>query len=227
MLKALAAMATAAALLAAGFVVLPKVLLKAPGASVQSDNRSVPLGQSRALPSITPVAVSGGFKPAALRIEDFQLVQANAGFAPLTPASLPNGYQERERYFRTGNRPAVIFTYLKPELLYIIVVERKLDPSAPVSQRPDNIGGQRPPGSPFSSNGQAPRVDIGGASGFYAQGLSRAALNALADVLTGRQLQSSQLHSVLFTRGDIEITVVADLNDVPRDQLIEIARGLH
>ncbi len=228
MMKITAALATAVALLAAGFVVLPKILLNAPGAAIKADDHSVPLGQTRSLPSATAIAgLAGAGTPVALQIEEFQAIQSAAGFTPLTPASLPGGYEERERYLRTGSRPAVVLSYRKPDQLYIFVVERKRDPGAQGFQRPDITGRQRPAGTAVAPYGQQPRVDIGGVTGVYTQGLSQTTVNALSGSVTPEQLRTSQLHSVLFNRGDVEVTVVADLNDVPRDQLIEIARGLH
>src|SRR5690242_3523119 len=118
MVKVGAALVTALAILAVGFIVLPKLLLNAPGTKISNNRANVPLGELRALPSGTPLVVQGSGTPIARRVEDFPAIQAGAGFAPLTPASLPGGYQEWQRYLRQDSPPAVVIAYRNPQNRY-------------------------------------------------------------------------------------------------------------
>lgn len=224
MAKVLLAMATAAAILAVGFVALPKLLLHAPGASTNSNNANVPIGRSQAL-DITPLP--GGASPAARRFEDFASVQRGAGFNVLTPASLPAGYQPWEQFLRPGDPMNVVLTYRKNGNLYLIIDERR-------HQSNDN-GFPQPGVTPRAgfnnpdrfSNGRTVQraiVDVGGRPAFYTDTLAGPAFRLLGSSDISRL--NSQPHIVWFTRGDIDVAVEADLTDIPRDQLIQIAADL-
>jgi len=229
MIKVLGALATAGLILAVGFVVLPKLLLKAPGTSVNQTNQSVPLGRSLPLVALTPSSrPSAVVTPNASRFEDFSSIEARAGFKPLTPSGLPGGYQPWEQFLRANGPSEVVMVYRKSDDLYLVIVERKVDPStANPFQRPDNLPRLRSASAtPFSRPPQPPRVDVAGTQGLYIQGANGAIAQALNDALSGVRRRSPQPHAVIFDLGDIKITVVADQTDVTREELIQTASGL-
>jgi len=229
MIKVLGALATAGLILAVGFVVLPKLLLKAPGTSVNQTNQSVLLGRSLPLAALTPSSrPSAVVTPNASRFEDFSSIEARAGFKPLTPSGLPGGYQPWERFLRASEPSEVVMVYRKPDDLYLLIVERKVDPAtANPFQRPDNLPRLRSASAtPFSRQPQSPRIDVAGTQGLYIQGANGAIARALNDALSDVRQRNPQPHAVIFDRGDIEITVEADQTDVTREQLIQTASGL-
>jgi hypothetical protein len=224
MAKVLLALATAAAILAVGFVVLPKLLLHAPGASPDNTNANVPIGHSQVL-AITPLP--GGASPEARRFEDFASVQRGAGFNILTPASLPAGYQPWEQFLRPGDPVNVVLTYRKDGNLYLIIDERP--------HQPNDFGFPQPGMTPRGgfqnpdrfSNGRTVQraiVQVGSTPAYYSDGLSPPAFRLLGGSDISRL--NSQPHVLLFTRGNVDVAVEGDLTDIPRDQLIQIAVDL-
>jgi hypothetical protein len=227
MIKVVGAMLTALILLGAGFIVVPKLLLNAPGTNVSKNRQDVPLGELRAAPSGTAFAAQGSGTPLARRLEEFQSIQAGAGFAPLTPASLPTGYQEWQRYLRQGDLPAVVIAYRNPENRYLVIVENKLDPNAAAPRGVPGFGGGRgrADGTP-AAGAQSPRVTIGDTFGTYRTGVFGPAFRTVSDMFGGVAPAGMMPHTLFFTRGDLEVTLVADQIDIPRDELVKIAASL-
>lgn len=226
MIKVGAALLTALVLLGAGFIVLPKLLLNAPGAKVARNSADVPLGEVRALPSGTAFAADVAGTPLARRLEEFKAIQAGAGFAPLTPASLPSGYQEWQRYLRQGDSPAVVITYRNPENRYLVIIENKLDPNVPAPRPAPNIAGRSRTDSTPTGGAQSPRVAIGNTFGTYHTGVFGPAFRTVNDIFNGAAPAGMMSHTLFFSRGDVDITLVADQVDVPRDELVKIGAGL-
>lgn len=213
------------ALIAGAFFLLPRLLLSASDNNAKS-KESVPVG--RALPTGSPDA-AGKSAPAARRFDAFAAVQSAAGFTPLTPGSLPAGYQPWEQYLRASGPAEVVLSFSKPDNLSILIDERPHDPNSRSFARPDFPPGQGVPGGAGGGRGPQTRpalVDINGTQGIYAQGLVGFGNRQLADPNRPALQRNTQPHRVLFTRGDLDIIVEADLTDVPREELIRIAAGL-
>lgn len=229
MLKVLLALLTAAAILAVGFIALPKLLLHAPGASTDN-NVNVPVG--RALGGA--VTASAGGSPAPRTIEDFASIQNGAGFPVLTPASLPAGYQPWEQFLRRGgDTNSVVLTYRKDNNLYLVIDERKHDNSSffvPQAGFTPRAGFTGPGGAPDrQGNGrpvQRAVVDVAGTPAFYTQGITGQIYRVLGGSGTDLTRLNGQPHELLFTRGGVDVVVEADQTDIPRDQLIQIAAAL-
>lgn len=224
MAKVLLALATAAAILAVGFIALPRLLLHAPGAASNNANANVPIGRAAEI-GITPLP--GGASPAARRFQDFASIARGAGFAVLTPASLPAGYQPWEQYLQ-GDPANVVLIYRKDGNFYLIVDERK--------HQANDFGFPQPGFTPRAGSGAPDRfgngrnvqraiVDVGGTPAFYSASLSGPAFRLLGGSDISRL--NSQPHVLLFVRGDVDVAVEGDLTDIPRDELIQIAASLH
>jgi len=226
MIKVAGALLTALVLLGAGFVVLPKLLLNAPGTKVSIKSADVPLGEVRTPPSGTALAAAASSTPLARRLDDFKSIQAGAGFAPLTPASLPSGYQEWQRYLRPGDSPAVVLAYRNPENRYLLIVENKLDRNVAAPRPAPGFGGRgRLDGTP-SGAAQSPFIPVGNGFGTYHSGVFGPAYRTVNQIFDGVAPAGMQLHTLFVSRGDVDVTIVADQIDVPRDELVKIAAGL-
>ena len=213
------------ALIAGAFFLLPRLLLHV---SDNADKRkeSVPVG--RALPTGTPGA-AGASAAATRRFDAFAAVQSAAGFTPLTPSSLPAGYQPWEQFLRAAGPAEVVLSFVKPDNLSILIDQRTHDPNSRAFFRPDFPPGPGGPGVPGGGRGPQARpalIDINGTQGVYAQGLVGFGNRQLADPSRPPLQRNTQPHRVLFTRGDLDIIVEADMTDVPREELIRIAAGL-
>jgi|SRR5579884_3472226 hypothetical protein len=225
MVKVVLAFLTAASILAAAFVLLPKLLLKtAPGAN---SNENVPVGKPLDL-SATPGA------QAQRRVQSFADIAAAAGFTPLTPSSLPAGYQPWEQYYQAASGTVVV-TYRKSDRLYLIIAERKLPP-------PQDPNGFRPrlPTSCATPRGEFPTptvrrptvqvaIPMGTACAFYQSDAGN--FGFAARLLQGADLNPAfsnlRPHQLSFaTANDLEVAIEADQQDVMPDQLVQIAEGL-
>ena len=217
MLKLGAVVGSLVILFAVAFIAVPKLLLKASGTSEHPINRNVPVGAAR---GATP-ATSATRGPAR-RTEAFTDMARQVGFTPLTPSSLPAGYQPWEQYVRTTSVNEVVLTYFREPDFYILISERK---DVPGYLRDLLSGDLTPaPGSraPYARN---PVIDIGGARGFYLGGRYGPANRAFGPD-SDLPYHNNEPHAVEFIRGDLLVLVEADIVDVSRDQLIQIAAGL-
>jgi hypothetical protein len=225
MVKVLLALITAAAILAVGFIVLPKALLNAPGSHVDKTDGNVPIGHAQAAGAVTPIpSVSAMVR----QFDDFATLESGAGFNILTPSTLPADYQPWERYIRQGNPTQVLLTYKKGDNLYLIVDERKHDDSNFFFPRP---GASPRVGISQGSGGaravQRAVVSVGGTPAFYTQGQSGPFGRGSGNGGPNAGEQNTQPHELFFTRGDVDVIVEADQTDLTRDQLIAIAASLH
>jgi len=210
------------AVLVAAFILLPRLLLDV---SSHAHNENVPVGEtgssSAARTAGTPAPGSS-----ARRFVDFAQLQASAGFTPLSPASLPADYQPWEQYVKAENGGnVVVLSFFKPDGLFVQIYERQHAANDRSFfrggfQPGEGTGraGGRPPGSPF--------IDVGGVQGVYAFGTVGPGNRQMIDAL-GPSSRNTQPHRVLLIKDNLEIIVEADLTDVPRDELIQIAAGLH
>ncbi len=228
-MKLVAALAASLALLVAAFVLLPKLLLNV--SSNGANNQNVPVGETRT-GGAAPAAGTAAPGSAARRFVDFAHLQSSAGFTPLTPASLPADYQPWEQYVKGGGSPnIVVLSYLKPDGLFVQIYERPQSAND-AGGRAFFRGGFQPGEGTGRGGGQggrpasSPFIDVGGAQGLYVQGTFGPGNRQMADALAPSQ-RNTQPHRVLVIKNNIEIIVEADLTDVPRDELIQIAAGLH
>jgi len=226
-MKLAGALIATGVVLVAAFVFLPRLLLNVSSGS--SNNANVPVGESRGAAQATGTPVPG---LATRRFLSFAQVQSEAGFTPLTPASLPGDYQPWEEYVkRDGNGNVVVLSYEKQDGLYIQIYERPHNANDP-SGRFFFRGGFQPGEGTGRAAGQggrpasSPFITVDGVQALYTQGAYGAGGRQMADALSPAP-RNSQPHRVLLIRNNMEIIVEADLTDVPRDELIQIAAGLH
>jgi hypothetical protein len=225
-LKAAAVIGSILVVLVAAFVVVPKLLLKVSSDSSPSANRNLPVGAAHSS-SATP---STGVDAQVRRFDSFSSLATQAGFTPLTPSGLPNGYLPFEQYTRTGRGGMpneIVLTYRKAPDLYVLVDERPGSPPAVPGQGQGRQFGGATPAVARGQNGasRSPRVDINGSPGFYFGGRFGPAGRAFGPS-TDLDYHNTQPQAVQFFRQNLEIVIEADLTDVSRDQLLQIAGGL-
>jgi len=224
-MKLAGALIATGVVLVAAFILLPKLLLNVSSGS--SNNANLPVGESRAALA-TGTAAPGA---ATRRFESFIQLQSEAGFTPLTPASLPGDYQPWEEYVKSdGSGKVAVLSYLKADGLYIQIYERPQNGNDP-SGRAFFRGGFQPGNGSGRAGGQSgrpansPLVTVGDVQGLYTVGAYGPGSRQLSDAIAPAP-RNSQPHRVLLIRNNLEIIVEADLTDVPRDELIQIAAGL-
>jgi hypothetical protein len=226
MLKVVLAFITAASILAAAFLVLPRVLLQSTTTGKSTAN--VPIGRP-ADADVTPGAVAR-LTPVPRRIQTFADIEVASGFRPLTPASLPNGYQPWEQYFQVPTATVVI-AYRKAEGMYLFIVERKLDSNSFRGRGPTTCG--TPPVRFPTPSVRRPDVNvaipIGTTCAFYQSGTG--GFGFAGRLLQGAGLNPAfmnlQPHQISYTTpADLQVGIEADQRDVSRDQLVQIAAGL-
>ncbi|HEY7294844.1 MAG TPA: hypothetical protein VH916_07365 [Dehalococcoidia bacterium] len=221
-MKLIAAGVASLVVLVAAFLLLPRLLLNVSGNN--SHNQNVPVGESRPA-GAAQAAGTAAPGSSTRRFVDFTQLQSMAGFTPLTPSTLPGDYRPWEQFVkRDSNPPIVMLSYFKPDGLFIQIYERQHNADdrsffrggfAPGEGRGQ---GGRPANSPF--------IDVGGTQGLYALGTFGPGNRQMADAAAPSP-RNTQPHRVLQIKNNIEIIVEADLTDVPRDELVQIAAGLH
>ncbi len=226
-MKLAGALIATGVVLVAAFIFLPKLLLNVSSGS--SNNANVPVGESHAALA-TGTAAPGA---ATRRFESFPQLQSEAGFTPLTPASLPGDYQPWEEYVKgDGGGKVAVLSYVKADGLYIQIYERPQNGQDPSGRFFFRSGGFQPGNGSGRAGGQSgrpansPFITIGDAQALYTVGAYGPGSRQLADAIAPAP-RNSQPHRVLLIRNNLEIIVEADLTDVPRDELIQIAAGLH
>lgn len=137
-----------------------------------------------------------------------------------------------EEYVKSNaNGNVVVLSYAKADGLYIQIYERPHNANDP-SGRFFFRGGFQPGEGTGRAGGQngrpanSPFVTIGDVQGLYTLGAFGPGGRRMADALSPAP-RNSQPHRVLLIRDNLEIIVEADLTDVPHDELIQIAAGLH
>lgn len=131
-----------------------------------------------------------------------------------------------------ANGNVVVLSYAKADGLYIQIYERPHNANDPSGRFFFRGGGFQPGEGTGRGGGQggrpadSPLITIGGVQGLYTVGVFGPGGRQMADALSPSP-RNSQPHRVLLIRNNMEIIVEADLTDVPSEELIQIAAGLH
>lgn len=203
--------------LAAAFLLLPKVALRLSGANTAP---TAPANRSASVAGATPAASA---QPA---FESFADLRSKAGFAPLDPGVLPQGYVPDAQFVAAGPHPTIIFAYHNAAGRSLVITETASPSVQPGSDSPRNrTGAFSPRGTPPIGAPQPVQV-APGVSGRYTADDRRLLACRPDDPATPFTCLDGQPHDVRFSLRGIDVLVAADERDIPRDDLLQIAAGL-